>query len=200
MHLLWEQSNSLINIPPHPTSAPLTEHYCRFTKTNEGRYERRHSSFSQAYDQPRWHIKKQRHNFADTGPSSQSYDFSSHHVWMWELSYKENWVPKKKSVLNIHWKDWCWSWNSNPLAIWCGELTHLKRPWCWERLKAGGEGDDRGWDGWMASPTQRTWVWVNFGSWWWTGKPGVLQSMGLQRVRRDWATELNWKPEPLQHH
>ena len=67
----------------------------------------------------------------------------------------------------------------------------LKRPWCWERLKVG-EGDDRGWDGWMASQTQWTWVWVNFGSWWWTGRPGVLQSRGSQRVRHDWATELNW--------
>ena len=65
----------------------------------------------------------------------------------------------------------------------------------WERLKAGGEGDDRGWDGWMSSPTQWTWVWVNSGSWWWTGRPGVLQSMGLQRVRHDWATELNWTDE-----
>ena len=77
-------------------------------------------------------------------------------------------------------------------AGWCKELTHLKRPWCWERLKAGREGDDRGWDGWMASPTQWTWVWVSFGSWWWTGKPGMLQSMGLQRVRHDSAMELNW--------
>ena len=67
-----------------------------------------------------------------------------------------------------------------------------KRPWFWERLKAGGEGDDRGWDGWMASPTQRTWIWVNSSSWWWTGRPGGLQSMGSQRVRHDWATELNW--------
>ena len=67
-----------------------------------------------------------------------------------------------------------------------------KRPWCWERLKAGGEGDDRGWDGWMASPTRWTWVWVSSGSWWWTGKPGVLQCMGLQRVGHDWMTELNW--------
>ena len=65
-----------------------------------------------------------------------------------------------------------------------------KRPWCLERLKAGGEGDDSGWDGWMASPTQWTWVWVSFGSWWWTGKPGMLQTMGSQRVRHDWATEL----------
>ena len=64
--------------------------------------------------------------------------------------------------------------------------------WCWEALGAGREGDDRGWDGWMASPTQWTWVWVNSGSWWWTGKPGVLQFMGSQRVGHDWATELNW--------
>ena len=97
----------------------------------------------------------------------------------------------RKSVLNIHWKDWYWRWNSNPLASCCEEPTHWKRPWCWKRLKAGGEGDDRGWDGWMASPTQWTWVWVNFGSWWWTGRPGVLQSMGSQRVAHDWATELN---------
>ena len=73
--------------------------------------------------------------------------------------------------------------------MWCEELTHLKRPWCWERLKAG-EGDNRGWDGWMASLTQWTWVWVNSRSWWWTGRPGVLQSMGSQRVGHDWD-ELN---------
>ena len=66
----------------------------------------------------------------------------------------------RKTVLSIHWKDWSWSWNSNVSAIWWEELTHWKRPWCWERLKAGGEGDDRGWDGWMASPTWWTWVWV----------------------------------------
>ena len=68
----------------------------------------------------------------------------------------------------------------------------LQRPWCWERLKAGGEGDNRGWDAWMASQTQWTLVWVSSGSWWWTGKPGMLQSMGWQRVGYDWATELNW--------
>ena len=75
------------------------------------------------------------------------------------------------------------------LVTWCEELTHLKRPWCWETLKAGGEGDNRGWDGQMASPTQWTWVWVNSGSWWWTGRPGMLQSMGSQRIRYDWATK-----------
>ena len=78
------------------------------------------------------------------------------------------------------------------LATWCEELTHLKRPWCWKRLKAGGEGDDRAWDGWMASPTQWIWVWVDSESWWWTGRPGVLQFMGSQRVGHNWATELNW--------
>ena len=96
-----------------------------------------------------------------------------------------------RSVLNIHWKDW-WSWNSNALATWCEELTHWKRPRCWERLRAGGEGDDRGWDGWMASPSQWTWVWVNSSRWGWTGRPGVLQSMGSQRVGDNWATELHW--------
>ena len=87
--------------------------------------------------------------------------------------------PKWKSAVNIHWKDWCWS--SNPLASWCKELTHWKRPWCWEWLKAEGEGDCRGWNSCMASPTQRTWVWVS-SIWWRTRKPGVLQSMGSWRV------------------
>ena len=96
----------------------------------------------------------------------------------------------RKSVLYIHWKDWCWSWNSNTLATWCKELTHLKRPWCWERLKAGAEGGNRGWDGWMASPTQWTWIWVSSGSWWWTEKPGMLQSMGHKKL--DITEWLNW--------
>ena len=99
----------------------------------------------------------------------------------------------RRSALGVHWKDWCWSWNSKTLATWCEELTHLKRSWCWARLRAGGGGDNRGWDGWMASLTQWTWVWVDYRSWWWTGRPGVLQSMGLQRVRHDWVTELKWK-------
>ena len=98
----------------------------------------------------------------------------------------------KEINLNIHWKDWYWSWYSNALAFWCEELTYWKRPWCWKRLKAGGEGDDRGWDDWMASLTQWTWVWVDSWSWWWTGRPGILWFMGSQRVRHDWATELNW--------
>ena len=68
----------------------------------------------------------------------------------------------------------------------------MQRPWCWEKLKAGGEGDDSGWDGWMASPTQWTWIWINSRSWWWTGRPGMVRFWGLQRVGHDWATELNW--------
>ena len=96
----------------------------------------------------------------------------------------------RRSVLDDHWKDWCWSWNSNTLATWCKELTHWKRSQWWERLKAGGEGHDRGWDGWMASLTRWTWVWARSRSWWWTGRPGVLWFMGLQRVGHDWVTEL----------
>ena len=133
-------------------------------------------------------ISKSRPYFASKGPSSESYGFSSSHVWAWELDYKESWVLKNwcfwavmlektlespldcKEIQPVHtkgnqfWKGWCWSWNSNTLPTWCEELTHWKRPWCWERLKAWGEGDDRGWDGWMASPTQWTWIWVNSGS------------------------------------
>ena len=102
---------------------------------------------------------------------------------------------QRKSVLNIHWKDWCCSWNSNTLATWCEELTHWIRPWCWERLRAGREGDGRGWDGWMTSLTQWTWIWARSRSWWWTGRPGMLWFMGLQRVGHDWATKLNWTVE-----
>ena len=120
-------------------------------------------------------------------------------LWCWRRLLGVPWTARrsnqsilKETVLNIHWKDWCWSWNSNTLATSSEELTHWKRLWCWEVLGPGGEGDDRGWDGWMASLTQWTWVWVKSGSWWWTGRPGVLRFMGSQRVGRDWATELHW--------
>ena len=76
------------------------------------------------------------------------------------------------------------------MATWCKELTHRERPWCWERLKAGREWGDRGWDGWMASPIQWTWVWADSGRWWRKGKPGVLQSMRSQRVLTNWTTEM----------
>ena len=96
----------------------------------------------------------------------------------------------RKSVLNIHWKDWCWSWSSNTLVTCCEELTHCKRPWFWERLKVAGKGHKRGWDVWMTSLCQ--WIWGSSVCWWWTGKPGVLQSTVLQRVRHDGTTGLNW--------
>ena len=96
------------------------------------------------------------------------------------------------SALGFLWREWCWSWNSSTLATSCEELTHWERLWCWEGLGAGGEGDYRGWDGWMASLIRWMWVWVNSRSWWWTGRHVVLQFMGSQRVGHDWVTELNW--------
>ena len=120
-------------------------------------------------------------------------------LWCWRSLLRVPWTARrsnqsilKEISLSVHWKDWCWSWNSDTLATRCKELAHLKGPWCWEGLKAGGERVDRGWDVWMASPTQWTWVWVSSGSWWWTGRPGMLQSMGMQRVGHDWANQLNW--------
>ena len=103
---------------------------------------------------------------------------------------RSNQSIQRRSVLGVHWKDWCWGWNPNTLATSCEELTHWKRPWCWEGLRAGGEGDHRGWYGWMASPTRCTWVWVNSGSWWWTGRPGVLLFMGI--AESDTTEWLNW--------
>ena len=175
--------------------------------------------WKKSYDLPRQHIKKQRHNFADKSPSSQSYGFSSSHVWMWELDYKESWLPKNrcfwtvllekilespldyKEIKPVHPK-------GNQYWIFIGRTdAGTEMPILWPpdgkncligkdpdaRLKAGGEGDDRGWDGWMASPTQWTWVWASSRNWWWTGKPGVLQSMGSQSQSQlsDWS-ELNW--------
>ena len=168
--------------------------------------------WKESYDKPRQHIKKQRHHLADKGPSGQSCGFCSGHVWMWEVDHKEGWclnccfrivvlerllrVPwtarrsnqsiLKEIILEYSWKDWYWS--SNILATQWEELTHWKRPWCWERLKAGEEGS-RGWDSWMASLTQWTWVWANSRRWWRTGKPGVLQSMGSQRLGHNLVIE-----------
>ena len=134
------------------------------------------------------------------------------------LDYKDSWAPKnwcfwtmvlektlespldckksnqsilKEINLNVLWKDWCWSWNSSTWATWCKELTLWKRPWCWEKMKAGGEGDDTGgWDGCMASLTWWTWIWVSSGSWWWTRKPGMLQSCGCKEL--DMTKQWNW--------
>ena len=103
----------------------------------------------------------------------------------------------RRSALGFLWKEWFQSWNSSTLATSCEVLTHWKRLWCWEGLGAGGEGNDRGWDDWMPSLTRWTWVWVNSGIWWWTGRPSMLWFMGSQRVGHDWATELDWT-EPQQ--
>ena len=175
--------------------------------------------WKKSYDQLRQHIIKQRHYFASKGPSSQSYGFSSSRGWMWELDYKESWAPKNcfvfwtvvlektvdspldvKEIQPVHPKgnqSWIFIGRADAeaetLILWSPDAkTYMERPWGWETLKAVGEGGNRGWDGWMASLTQWTRVWVNSGSWWWTGRSGVLQSMGLQRVGHDWATELNW--------
>ena len=113
---------------------------------------------------------------------------------------------ERKSTLNTHWKDWCWSWNSNTLATWCEELTHCKRHWCRERLRAGGIGDDRGWDGWVVSTIQWTLTWANSRGWWGTEKPDVLQFMGLQTIRHNcgfnpWVKYIprrrEWQPTPV---
>ena len=97
----------------------------------------------------------------------------------------------RKSALNVHWKDWCWSWSSTILATWFEELTHWRRPWWWERLKVGREGDDREWDGWMASLTPWTWVWEALGVGDGQGSLACCGPQGL-RVGYDWVTELNW--------
>ena len=175
--------------------------------------------WKKSYDKPGQHIKKQRHYFVSKDPSSQSYGFFSSHAWMWELNHKEGWAMKSwcfwtvalektlespldcKEIQPIHPigdQSWIFSGRTDSeaeaLILWPPgkELTHWPTSWCWERLKTGGKGDDRGWDGWMASPTQRTWVWPSSGSWWWTGKSGMLQSIGLQRVRHNWVTDWNW--------
>ena len=135
-----------------------------------------------------WTLKKAEHRRID-----------AFELCCWRRLLRVPWTARRsnqsilrKPALNIHWKDWCWSWNSNTLATCWEELSHWKRLWCWEGVEAGGEGDNRGWDGWMASLTRWMQVWVNSGSWWWTGRPGVLWFMGSQRVRHHWLTEMNW--------
>ena len=138
------------------------------------------------YECESWSIKKAEHQRTD-----------AFELWCWKRLLKVPCTARRsnQSILmeispEYSLKNWWWSYNSNTSATWCEELTHWKRFWGWEGL--GAEGDNRGWDGWMASRTQWMWVWVNSGRWWWTGRPGVLRFMGSQRVGHDWATELNW--------
>ena len=112
-----------------------------------------------------WTIKK-----------AECWRIDSFELWCWRKLLRVPWTARRsnQSILKqispeYSLEAWCWSWNSNTLATCCEEPTHLKRPRCWERLKAGGEGDDSGWNDWMALPAQWTWVWVNSRSWWWTG-------------------------------
>ena len=151
------------------------------------------------------------HYFANKCLSSQGYGFSTSHVWMWELNYKESWAQKNwcfwtvvlektleshldcKEIHPVYSKgnqSWMFTGRTDAEAetpiLWLPDAKNWKRPWCWERLKVGGEGDDRGWDGWMASPAQWTWVWVNSGSWWWCCNSWSCK--GSNRTERlDWA-------------
>ena len=132
-----------------------------------------------------WTLKKTEHRRID-----------AFELWCWRRPLRVPWTARrsnqsilKKLVLNIHWKDWCWSWNSDTLATWSEELTQLKRPWCWERLKAGGEEDGRGCDGWMASLTQWTWVWVK--------SPGVGDGQGGLACCGPWGCKDSDKTEWL---
>ena len=118
-------------------------------------------------------------------------------LWCWRRLLRVPWTARrsnqsiiKEITWNIHWKDCCSSWNFNTLATWCEDLTHWKRPRCWRRLKARGEGDNKGWDGWMASLTLWTWVWARSGSWWWTGKRGMFSPWGCKEL--DMTEQLNW--------
>ena len=172
-------------------------------------------------------ILKNRHYFANKDPSSQGYGFSSGHVWMWELDYKESWVMKNwcfwtvvlektlesfldcKEITAVNPKgnqSWIFIGRTDAeaetLVLWPPDEKNWcirKDPDAGKHWKAGREVDDRGLDGWVASPTQWTWVWVNSGSWWWTGRPGVLQFMGSQRVGQDWGTKLNWTEHTCIH-
>ena len=173
--------------------------------------------WKKSYDQPRQHIEKQRHYFANKGPSNQGYGFSSSHVWMWELDCEESWALKNwcfwtvvlektvespldyKEIQPVHPKgDQSWVFTGGPDVeaetpiLW---PPHAESWLIWKDPDAGKDWgqEEKGMtvDGWMASLTQWTWVWVDSRSWWWTGRPGVLQFMGSQRVRHDWVTELN---------
>ena len=167
--------------------------------------------WKESYDQPRQHIEKQRHYFANKGLSSQGYGFSSGHVWMWELDCEENWAQKNWCFWTVVLENTLERSNQSilketspgcsleglMLKLKLQYFGHLMWRLIWKDPDAGKDwGQEEkgmtGWDGWMASPTQWTWVWVGSESWWWSGRPGMLQFMVSQRVGHDWATELNW--------
>ena len=176
--------------------------------------------WKKSYDLARQHIKKQRHYFANKGPSSQSYGFSSSHVWMWELDYKESWAPKNwcfwtvalektlespldsKEIQPVHPKgnqSWIFIGRTDAEAE-APILGHLmQRTDSLEKTLMIGKIEDRRrgrqrmrWLDGITSSMDMSLTWASSRSWWWTGKPVMLQSMGLQRVWHNWATELNW--------
>ena len=181
--------------------------------------------WKKSYDQPRQHVKKQRHYFANkvhllkamvfpvvvygceswTIKKAEHWRIDAFELWCWRRLLRVPWTARKsiQSLLREISPEYALEGlmlklKLQYLATWCEELTHLKTLWCWEWLKAGGEGHDRIWDGWMASLTQWTWVRVNSGSWWWTGRPAMLQSMELQS--RTWVSDwtgLNWMIFPV---
>ena len=171
--------------------------------------------WNKSYDKPRQLIKKQRHHFANKGLYSQSYGFSNSHVWMWELDYTESWAPKNwcfwtvvlektlespldcKKIQPINPKGnqssiligrTCWSWSSYTRATWC-KVNSLEKTLMLGKIEGRRRRGNRGWDRWMASLNQCTWVWANSGRQWRTGTWGMLQSMGSKGVRHDWVTE-----------
>ena len=176
--------------------------------------------WKKSYDQHRQHITKQRHYFANKGPSSQSCGFSSGHVWMGELDHKESWAPKNRCFWSVVLEKTLESpldckeikavnpkgnqsrifivrtdAKSETPILWPPDMKNWfigKYPDAGKDWRQEGEGDNRGWDGWMASPMWQMWVWVGSRIWWWTGNPGLLQPTGLERVRHEWATKLNW--------
>ena len=175
--------------------------------------------WEKSYDQSRQHVKKKRHFFAKvhlvkamvfpvvmygceswTIKKAECWRIDAFEVQCWRRLLRVPWTARRsnQSILKeispeYSLKGLMLKLKSNTMGTWCEELTHWKRPWCWEGLGAGEEGDDRGWNGWMSSPTWWTWVCASFRSWWWTGKPGMLQFMGLQSQTwlSDW-TQLNW--------
>ena len=176
--------------------------------------------WKESYDQPRQHIKKQRHYFVNKGLSSQGYGFSSSHIWMGELEHKEGWWLKNwclwtvvlektfespldcKEIQPVNPKgnqSWIFIGRIDAEAeipiLWPPDSKNwlIGKDWFWERLKAGGEGDDRGWDGWVASPTWWKWVWASSGSLWWTGKLAAVHGVAKSQTRlSNWTDQNPW--------
>ena len=135
-----------------------------------------------------------------TSKKAEHWRIDAFELWCWRRLLRVPWTARRSNQFILKEISPGCSLEELMLKLKLQYFGHLMRradsfekPRCWERLRAGGEGDNRGWDGWMASPTQWTWVWIGSRSWWWTGRPGMLQLMGSQRVGHDWETELNWK-------